>query len=951
MGALIIFGMVMVCAKLWFAVGELTRRVEWLEQPSLAGAVAAVEQWPEPSGEVAPAEPPPNPIPSVTPLSNSKPEIAALKPDEVEEGPRFAFPRIGFEQLFGRTLPIWAGGATLAVAGFLIVKYSIEIGLLRPVVRVILGLLFGTSLIVGAEMALRKDDVVRDPRVRQALAGAGVATLYASILVAANLYHLIGPIPAFVGMAITTALAGGLSIRFGAPSAVLGLIGGLAAPALVGSTTPDVPLLSAYLALAVAGLCGLSRTQRWAWLGIGALVGGFGWGAVMIFSSALDSAGLVSIGALILLIGILLPAISSGNPRVTTLRFIASLAACAQLAALVAMGGFEPLVWALFGLISLALVWMAAREPALRDLTRIGLMVSVMLIAWWPTPSMETLSLVLAGMTAIYGSAAGRRIWSVRGRQADAGEVAALAIGIMLLPALHFALTDRTMSLLALLGAGLAGGIGLLGWSCATRRDDARFAIVATTVAGLLSLALTIIVPAWAVAPGIAVMAVGTLLFSTVADDWRIERSAWAIGAAALVAASVPPEIFAYRAVGLGEPGTVTDALRWLVPAAGAAVFAWRGKIPFASVIAQPIAVLLFYVGVAQVMPSSLLSLVPTAMLAGLALERRLWPAVLSAGVLVAGWTALPFFAWLTAGLTALVAMPTFMTMLPTLDDTLLRLALPAFALIVVAWRAEAPRPRLFAIATAATFALITAHVAYKQLFAIADATAFARCGLAERTLWEALLALVALVSIRHWRPVALAFAGASIAHFVLFTTLYQNPLWAEQAVGEWPLVNLLIPAYGVAFAILWAARKFGLSDIADRLRGGLQMMLVLLLAASMLRQLVHGSFLVEGGVGQGEDIARSVLLILLALGFLGHGIQSAKRDWRIASLVLMLAAVTKVFLFDASGLDGVMRIGSFAALGFSLIGLGWLYARYLPDVSRLTKDSGLPPIAVEGES
>ena len=32
-----------------------------------------------------------------------------------------------------------------------------------------------------------------------------------------------------------------------------------------------------------------------------------------------------------------------------------------------------------------------------------------------------------------------------------------------------------------------------------------------------------------------------------------------------------------------------------------------------------------------------------------------------------------------------------------------------------------------------------------------------------------------------------------------------------------------------------------------------------------------------------------------------------------------------------AAGLDGLARIASFAALGFSLIGIGWLYSRYLP--------------------
>lgn len=249
----------MVCAKLWFSVGDLGRRVEWLEQTFLAGCADAFpESWEEPSKEITLAEPSSEPLATTPPLIDLIPDVALPDPGEPDEHRQFAIPRIGFEQLFGRTLPIWAGGATLAVAGFLIVKYSIEIGLLRSVVRVILGVMFGTSLIVGAEVAMRKDDVVRDPRVRQALAGAGVATLYASILIAANLYHLIGPIPAFVGMAITTALAGGLSMQLGAPSAVLGLVGGLAAPALVGSTTPDVPLLSAYLALAVAGLCGRS---------------------------------------------------------------------------------------------------------------------------------------------------------------------------------------------------------------------------------------------------------------------------------------------------------------------------------------------------------------------------------------------------------------------------------------------------------------------------------------------------------------------------------------------------------------------------------------------------------------------------------------------------------------------------------------------------------------------
>ena len=43
-----------------------------------------------------------------------------------------------------------------------------------------------------------------------------------------------------------------------------------------------------------------------------------------------------------------------------------------------------------------------------------------------------------------------------------------------------------------------------------------------------------------------------------------------------------------------------------------------------------------------------------------------------------------------------------------------------------------------------------------------------------------------------------------------------------------------------------------------------------------------------------------------------------------------MLLAVGKVFLVDAAGLEGLLRVASFMALGFSLIGIGWVYSRQL---------------------
>ncbi|WP_440977785.1 DUF2339 domain-containing protein [Sphingomonas pseudosanguinis] len=112
-------------------------------------------------------------------------------------------------------------------------------------------------------------------------------------------------------------------------------------------------------------------------------------------------------------------------------------------------------------------------------------------------------------------------------------------------------------------------------------------------------------------------------------------------------------------------------------------------------------------------------------------------------------------------------------------------------------------------------------------------------------------------------------------------------------------------------------------------------MLLIVVAAFTLLRQVSHTPMPLWAGTGAGEQIARSILALVLAGAFLCIGIVRRARDWRLASLALMLVAVVKVFLFDAAGLDGLARIASFAALGFSLIGVGWLYSRYLPDEIR----------------
>lgn len=943
--AIILLGLFVACVLLWQRVEALEGRLAVLEE----GADLAVAA-PEPAAEpvVAPP-PPPAPAPQIEraqPLP-VEPEEVVVAPVEVPPAravrrpePRPA-PHFSFEDIFGRYLPIWAGGVTLAVAGFLIVKYSIDAGLLSPLVRVICGLLFGGGLIAAAEVALRKADWVRDARIRQALSGAGIATLYAAILVAANLYHLIGPMTAFIGLASVTLLAGALSIRFGAPSAVLGLVGGLAAPALVGAGSPNVPLLATYLALTVGGLCALGRSQRWWWLGALAVTGGFGWGLLLVAGGLHGVAASLSVGTLTLALATAFPLLLSGG-QARAFQLVAALAGCAQIAAIVATGGFAPLEWGLFALLSAATIWLSRREAALADLPTAGLATGILLSVAWPGPAELSLALVLCGGAAIHGVPALWRLWRSEGRLGDAGQLAAIALATVLVPIAHYWAATPRMSFvpLAAIGAAIAASAAAFGWRSPGRTADARFATLALTALVLGLLAAGLALPVWALAPAAMVAAVAALLLAGAAGDARIEHGSYAFafaGLAFLLAGNGADEVM--RAIVASDaPVTVQGLVRWLVPALAALAFGRWSRDSGVRQLGQVGAVVLGYVAAAQLVPHAWEALIPAALLVGLALLGKRAPlaALCTAAMLSVAWAVQPLGIWLAGAGGALLGEPFTFGALPSAADVAVRILAPMAALILPLWRGGLPRRmREAGTIAVAVLGVIVAHVAWKHVFAIDGAEAFVARGMAERTLWEMLLTGAALLAWRSgYRRLAEGLGAAALLHFAWFSLVLHNPLWAMQAVGPW-----LVPAYTTAFFAIWWSGRIVEGDAAARVRDWARIALILLLAFSLLRQAFHGTMLIDGPTLQSEDIGRSLLAILLAIGFLQWGIRGAARDWRIASLVLMLVAVGKVFLLDADGLEGLMRIASFAALGFSLIGMGWLYSRYLPDRDSLTDE------------
>lgn len=867
-----------------------------------------------------------------------------------------------FEDLFGKTLPIWAGGITLAIAGVLIVRYAIDLGLFArvftPGVQVIAGILFGLGLVGGAEYAWRNEARVRDLRVPQALSGAGIATLYAAIMVAANAYGLIGPLLAFFGLALVTAAALALSLRFGPPSALLGLAGGLAAPALVWALEPNVPLIAVYLALTIGALTGVARMRRWPWLALAALAGGAGWSVWMIFvGGALDTLGSLSIGGYVLLLAIAIPLFAYEGPRAALLRAAAAIVGALQLALLVAYAGFSPLHWGLFALLAAAGQWLAWREAKLAIVPTISLALSTLLIALWPDPTLFWLTLIGISLTLIHALPLLARLWAPPAALRRALELCFLAIALPLLAKWQlWDMRDGSLALVAIAGAVLPATGLARGWRAECRAVDRRFAWLTGTAAALAALALALLLPSWLAAVAIAVVAVALLPFGKAAGDRRIEWIAvgfLGVALAALVATPRALDELPRLAFGT-EAGAAEAFLRWAALALGALVFALRAERPVVLQLGQGFAAALAYGAAAQLLPASLLVFVPALGAAALLLAApRLGLGRLGtgAGVFAAialGWAALPVAIWASRAILSLAGAPMVIDGAAlSAGELIRRLALPALLCGTPLWLLREKLPRWLLVggmAIAGAIGVVAVHSLYRLGFAALDGGDFATTGIVQRLVWEVLLiGLGWLLWRRGIVTGARALIVAGTVHALFYGLILHNPLWAEQAVGGWPLVNLLVPLFllpwlglrltGTAFA--------SAPSLLDRGAQLLTMLLVTTFAWASLRQLFHGSLLVDTGVAPSENILRSLLILLLAIGFLLWGIRGHRRDWRIASLVLMLGAVGKVFVFDASGLEGLLRIGSFVALGFSLIGIGWLYSRQLRASGPVTDPGG----------
>lgn len=503
-----------------------------------------------------------------------------------------------FERWVGGRLMIWVGGVALAVAGVLLVRYSIQIGLITPRVQMGMAALFGLLLLALGEFARSRADWAVDRRVAQALVGAGIFVLYATAYGSLVLHQLIGNGTAFGLMVMVTGAALILSLRHGAPSAVMGLVGGFLTPMLVGERSETaIPLLT-YLALLDIALFTLAGRRGWTCLAAAAAWLSFGWSGFLL---SWDSPDALAAGVFILLVSIGASVLRAGPGW--QLDFLRPAAiGLVQLAVLVGRADIGLPAWGLFGALAVACFLLETRKSEYRPLPAIALLLALFLIAVKAFDQPAHIPAIAAAVTILF--AAGSMPGALGRRRALLPFLT--ACGAFLGPASILRAErpewlDRPLwGLLFLL---LAVGPAFLAWSRrgAAREDapDPPLCVAAATAMLLLGIAAWQLVPADLIPVAWLLIA---LAFAFAArrlrDEGLVALVLFAAGIASLGAAERVPQLWEALLLSLvGVPAlashlpSAAHALQALLLPALVLAALWRFlPAPFPTLRAAPLA-------------------------------------------------------------------------------------------------------------------------------------------------------------------------------------------------------------------------------------------------------------------------------------------------------------------------------------------------------------------------
>jgi uncharacterized membrane protein len=203
-------------------------------------------------------------------------------------------------------------------------------------------------------------------------------------------------------------------------------------------------------------------------------------------------------------------------------------------------------------------------------------------------------------------------------------------------------------------------------------------------------------------------------------------------------------------------------------------------------------------------------------------------------------------------------------------------------------------------------------------------------------------LALVAGVAIFFGKRMArraLYYAGLALALLVALAMLVSTvapiyrfwPTMDLPGFGPFDVAYLALGVPAVIFILLGRFLRInGENNVVVNYGRGLAAFGVVAIYTLLLveiRRAYHG--------GSAENYTYSAATLVFGIVLLLVGVIIQNPLPRVLSLLFVLAATVKVFLFDASSLEGLWRVLSFLGMGLSFLGISWAYARYVFGIGR----------------
>lgn len=889
----------------------------------------------------------------------------------------------------------WAGGAALALGGLFLVTYAAQRGVFTPPFRIAAAVITGVVLLGASEWLKRRSG---HPLAAALAAGAGAATLYGGAWASYWLYDFIDVSAAggLLGLISVGLLA--LSFRHGEPLAILAILGGFLAPAVTGPEQWSAPALTAYLGLITLTGYIVAAARRWGQAGMATMVGALGWAFAGFAAEGYARVAALALGPLVLASAAVEwrrrkgeAVLADGQPSAFTLMPTAALvAAVFPLAGLwLASGEAGGLSAAGAASAAIALLGASAARRGLIPPTLLvpGLLPALGALAASSFPGVaagprEAWGAVLVLALVGAGLVGGARGGELTGRLAAAvAPVAALLVALTL-GGPRIVVADWTA--MAALGSIVLLAAALIARRSEAPQTDLPLAIWIWTAgaAALHALVLGLdprALPAAAAGLSLIAAALHARL------GWRGFAAVMLAGALCSLSALMSPALFdalANRRLTWWGLALVAAASVALV-AAGARIAAAPGR---SRTSAEALGTGALLIGLAGA--GVLLRLAASPAVAGggtldLFLEASLRTVlILAAGLtsamavredssLIGRWRGQvllalgvvhgfvmqaaafnPLWAWWKPA----VAGP------PLLDSLAIGFLAPGVLLAAATWRRVSVSRTLLAAygLGAAAFICLWALMETRRLFQGASLHAgIDAVGRAEVAAYAVLLLAGARAAVwlgeraaeRPWTVSPWAseivrlgrLAGWVALAYAAFTFAYAaSPWWGpiDRPLAGVRATSLLFGLYVVgaaaAFLVGESAARGGLSALARAAR-----LTVVATAFAFLSLVVRLSF---RGYDMRPDLREASLETwtfsaawgLFGFGLLIYGAARRSNDLRGAGLAVLAITLAKIFLFDMSRLDGVVRAGSFLAVGALL-----LMAAVL--VRRLSGTDGLP--------